>query len=66
MSSLRRLRASKRCTFKLKPLAQTYLRKNAQIVRYESAGVEFQRDLQINRKGVVIKFPGLWEAEAIE
>ena len=29
-------------------------------------GGKFQRDLQINRKGVVIKYPGLWETEAME
>jgi hypothetical protein len=31
---------------------------------YESAGGQFQRDLGVNSAGFVVRYPGLWQAEA--
>ena len=53
-------------SFKLKPLQQTYSKKTNQIVHYESSAGKFQSDLEINSKGMVVKYPGLWEVEAID
>jgi uncharacterized protein len=53
-------------SFKLKPLPQTYSKKSDRIVHYESASGKFQRDLEINSKGMVTKYPGLWEVEAVD
>jgi hypothetical protein len=52
-------------SFELKPLRQTYSKKNEKIVHYESADGEFQRDLEINSRGIVTKYPGLWEVETL-
>jgi uncharacterized protein len=49
----------------VKPLSQTYERRSPRIVHYESAGGRFQRDLETNAGGLVLSYPGLWEAEAL-
>lgn len=49
----------------VRPLRQTYLRQDRTTVHYESAGGKFQRDLRVNSKGVVLSYPGLWEAEGV-
>ncbi len=50
----------------VKPLRQTYERKSRRVVHYESAGGRFRRDLETNAAGMVLNYPGIWEAEAIE
>jgi uncharacterized protein len=50
-------------SMKLQPLRQTYTRIDKERVRYESAGGRFTRDLRINRSGLVLDYPGLWQME---
>lgn len=49
--------------FHLEPLPQTYRRLDATTWRYESAGGEFVRDLQVNEHGFVTLYPDFWRAE---
>jgi uncharacterized protein len=48
--------------FRLEPLEQIYHRLDASTFRYESAGGRFTRDLTVNEAGLVILYPGFWEA----
>jgi hypothetical protein len=48
----------------LEPLDQRYHRTGPTNYHYESAGGEFQRELEVNAAGFVIRYPGLWQAEA--
>ena len=50
--------------FKLEPLPQRYSRLEETIYRYESAGGQFVADLNVNRSGFVLDYPGLWQSEA--
>jgi len=50
--------------FKLEPFPQQYIRLDERAYRYESAGGQFVADLKVNRSGLVVDYPGLWEAEA--
>lgn len=45
-------------------LEQVYRRTGAETYRYQSAGGAFERDLTVDPSGLVLKYPGLWEAEA--
>jgi hypothetical protein len=47
----------------LQPLAQVYQRTDDRHYRYESGGGAFTRDLEVNDVGMVLRYPGLWEAE---
>jgi hypothetical protein len=49
-------------SFTLEPLDQVYRRTGATTYRYESAGGEFMRDLEVNNAGFVTRYPGFWEA----
>jgi hypothetical protein len=51
-------------SFTLEPLDQRYRRTGPTSYHYESAGGEFQRELEVNAAGFVIRYPGLWQAEA--
>jgi len=51
-------------SFKLELLAQQYRHLDETTYRYESAGGQFVADLNVNRSGFVIDYPGLWLAEA--
>ena len=46
------------------PLRQRYRREDERTVRYESAGGAFVRTLDVRPSGLVMRYPGLWEAEA--
>ena len=50
--------------FALEPLEQVYRRTGVTIYRYESAGGKFAADLDVSEAGLVMRYPGLWEAEA--
>ncbi len=50
-------------SLEVKPLPQTYERRGPTLVHYESAGGRFQRDLETRANGMVVSYPGLWEAE---
>jgi uncharacterized protein len=52
-------------SFKVKPLKQTYKRRNTYTIFYESGDGEFQRELEVNSRGIVTKYPGVWELETI-
>lgn len=45
------------------PLDQVYSRETDTTYRYESAGGQFVRVLDVNKTGFVTKYPGLWEVE---
>jgi hypothetical protein len=49
--------------FNLEPLQQSYRRIDETTYRYESAGGTFVRDLQVAQSGLVLLYPGFWEAE---
>lgn len=49
-------------SFDLEPLDQTYRRLTADVYRYESAGGTFTADLQVNAHGLVLEYPGVWQA----
>ena len=51
-------------SFKLELLSQQYRRLAENMYRYESAGGQFVAELEVNRSGFVIDYPGLWQAEA--
>jgi hypothetical protein len=50
-------------SFNLEPLQQSYRRIDETAYRYESAGGTFVRDLQVAESGLVLQYPGFWEAE---
>lgn len=52
-------------SFELEPLPQVYRRLDGATYRYESGGGRFVADLQVTPAGLVIDYPGLWQAEAI-
>lgn len=47
----------------LEPLPQTYVRVGEKSYRYESRDGAFVRTLDVNERGLVTKYPGLWESE---
>ena len=49
--------------FSLEPLVQTYERLGENLYRYESAGGEFVREIEVNDFGLVTKYPDFWEVE---
>ncbi len=49
----------------LEPLDQRYRRLDVTTYRYESDGGRFVADLQVNAAGFVVRYPGLWDAEAV-
>ena len=49
--------------FTLEPLKQRYTRLGKQLYRYESGNGQFVAELQIDREGFVIDYPGIWKAE---
>jgi hypothetical protein len=53
-------------SFELEPLAQVYRRVAERTYRYESDGGTFTRTLGVNDTGFVTRYPGLWEAEALD
>jgi len=50
-------------SFKLELLPQRYSRIDESTYRYESAGGQFVADLKVNTSGLVVDYPGLWQAE---
>ena len=50
---------------KMKPLKQIYQRRNTYTIHYESGNGEFRRELEVNSRGIITKYPGLWELETI-
>jgi len=46
----------------VRPLPQVYEKKDRRTVHYESRGGRFHRDLEVASNGMVISYPGLWEA----
>jgi uncharacterized protein len=53
-------------SFELEPIVQVYRRVSEKTYRYESDGGNFTRTLDVNDAGFVTRYPGLWEAEAVE
>ena len=51
-------------SFRLEPLPQQYRRLGETAYRYESAGGQFVANLEVNRSGFVVNYPGLWQSEA--
>ena len=47
------------------PLSQVYEREGPRSYRYESAGGAFTRVLEIDDEGLVVRYPGIWEAESL-
>lgn len=47
--------------FALERLDQTYRRLGEASYRYQSAGGEFMRDIEVNQAGLVTRYPELWE-----
>jgi hypothetical protein len=52
-------------SLELQPLSQVYRREGPTTYRYESDGGRFARTLEVGPEGLVISYPGLWEAEAL-
>jgi hypothetical protein len=52
-------------SMRLEPLDQRYLRVSAKNYRYESAGDRFVTELEVDRTGFVIRYPGFWQAETM-
>ncbi|MEO7987322.1 MAG: putative glycolipid-binding domain-containing protein [Gemmatimonadales bacterium] len=50
----------------LEPLAQAYQRVEDRRYRYESLADHFTADLEVNAAGIVVRYPGLWEAEPVQ
>ncbi len=50
-------------SFALEPLDQLYRRIGETTYRYESAGGRFVADLEVNRAGFVVRYPGFWQAQ---
>lgn len=51
-------------SFQLEPLPQQYRRLDENTYRYESAGGQFVAELKVSPSGLVIDYPGIWQAEA--
>ncbi len=49
-------------SMKLEPLSQHYHRLDETTYRYQSAGGEFTADLSVNKSGLVLAYPGIWES----
>ena len=49
-------------SFELERLDQTYLRTGELAYRYVSADGRFVRDVEVNRAGLVTRYPDFWEA----
>lgn len=49
--------------FTLEPLVQTYERLGENLYRYESAGGEFIREIEVDDSGLVTKYPDFWQFE---
>jgi len=47
----------------LRPLAQAYQHIEDRRYRYESRDPSFAAELEVNAAGMVVRYPGLWEAE---
>ncbi|HEU5250061.1 MAG TPA: putative glycolipid-binding domain-containing protein [Thermoanaerobaculia bacterium] len=47
--------------FALEPLEQTYRRLAEDRYLYRSAGGRFERELEVDRNGFVLRYPGFWE-----
>ena len=52
-------------SLRVKPLAQVYERVDRRVVRYESAGGNFRKDLHVPASGFVTEYPGLWELASV-
>ena len=52
-------------SFKLEPLPQRYHHLDEDTYRYESAGGQFVADLKVNQIGLVVDYPGIWQAEML-
>ena len=52
-------------SFQLELLPQQYRRLSEETYRYESGGGQFVADLKVSRSGLVIDYPGIWQAEAV-
>ena len=52
-------------SFQLALLTQQYRRLSEDTYRYESAGGQFVADLKVSRSGLVIDYPGIWQAGAV-
>lgn len=50
-------------SFRFEPLEQTYRRLAEDRYVYRSAGGRFERELEIDSNGFVLRYPGFWEAE---
>ena len=48
----------------LGPLAQSYLRVDERLYRYEALAGRFAADLEVNPVGMVVRYSGRWEAES--
>jgi uncharacterized protein len=49
-------------SFALEPLDQLYKRIGESTYRYESAGGRFVADLEVNRAGLIVHYPSVWQA----
>lgn len=47
----------------LEPLAQAYQRLEDRLYRYEAPATSFAADLAVDSAGIVVRYPGMWEAE---
>jgi hypothetical protein len=50
-------------SFRFEPLEQSYRRLAADRYLYRSAGGRFERELEVDGNGFVLRYPGFWEAE---
>jgi hypothetical protein len=50
-------------SFKLEPLPQRYYHLEANTYRYESGNGQFVAELNVNPAGLVLDYPGIWQAE---
>ena len=49
--------------FRLEPLEQEYRRLSASRVAYSAPSTGYQAELEVDEVGLVVQYPGLWEAE---
>lgn len=50
-------------SFRFEPLDQTYRRLAEDRYVYRSAGGRFERELEVDSNGFVLRYPGFWEVE---
>ena len=50
-------------SFRFEPLEQSYRRLAPDRYLYRSAGGRFERELEVDRDGFVLRYPGFWEVE---